>query len=105
VSFDDWATHVQLAFLEMPAATSRATDPADVCLTVLEFLDAIRGRLLLSPTLELDLLLSTYLDALVALYEECPDERERARTLHDAANRHGQRFERAVNRVLRKPRR
>ena len=101
VSLHDWATQVQLAFLEMPGTTGRAVGSADVCRKMLELLDFFPGRLLPSPTLELDLLLCTYLDALVALYEECPDDRDRAIALHNSANRHGQRLEKAVNRALR----
>jgi hypothetical protein len=62
--------------------------------------ESARRRLLPTPTPELDRAFTAYIDALLLLYGECPEEQARAIALHDRANDLGRPFEALVNRML-----
>jgi hypothetical protein len=99
-----WARELDATFRRLPLAEGRpergpttAQSTCDRCRAVFE---SAQARLLPTPTPELDRAFTEYLDALLALYRECPKERGRALELHPQANRLGARFQGLVNRTL-----
>ena len=95
-----WALAVQGQFARLYHATSAAGSAPEVCAAALDVLEQMPAVLLPTPSLDLDALLSSYLEELTAFYREAPSESGSARALHRRADEAGWRLEAAVNRRL-----
>jgi len=95
-----WALRLQRGFNDLPSKTGQCRTPQEVCNAAVVVLEALRVAAVPAPDLELEMLALDYLDRLLLLYRECPQDRGRANLLHARADRAGRRLETAINRQL-----
>ena len=96
-----WAQQLQHDFDQLPAVgTAVPLTRVEGCAAIVTILEEARTTLIPSPTPELEDAFRAYIDALLAFYQECPDNLARARLLHERANDKGRYFEDLVNRSL-----
>ena len=96
-----WAQQLQQFFDQLPGVGTVAP-PTSVegCAVRVRIFEAARTALIPAPTPDIEDAFRAYIEALLALYQECPDNLDRATLLHDRANDKGRVFEALVNRSL-----
>jgi hypothetical protein len=99
-----WAHQLEGYFAQLPGVgTAVPATRVQGCAARVTIFEEARAELIPGPTSEIEDAFRAYIDALLALYEECPDNLDRARLLHDRANDKGRSFEDLVNRSLHPP--